>query len=639
MSRIAAATAAGLVVGLVMVPGTAQAAPSVATTADRAPRISTTHPDRPITQLIVKTTGGARLTTSIRAAAASLTGVDTASRLRRTATGADVIALSAPVPLAEAYAAAKALTARADVVYAEPDRWVYPTDASPVFPNDPDFVDQWDLWTDSLFSVPVVPAGGGYSSTAPAAWVAGGTGSAGVVVSVIDTGITTHPDLVGQTVPGYDFVSQDVTAGDFPVPGTYSYTANDGDGRDTDPSDPGDWISTEESLGTDVTQGWFDAAFCGPQADSSWHGTHVAGTIAALQGNTLGISGVAPGVKVQPVRALGKCGGYMSDVNDAIVWAAGGSVPTSALNPVAPPANPTPATVINLSLGNTGACLTSTQESINSARANGATVVVAAGNSSQSITSTSDLNGSAPANCSGVIAVTATGLDGHVAAYSNVGDATHPATIAGQGGDGISGGDNILSTVNQGKEGPIGPADPGYIVGADFGLKAGTSMATPHVAAGVALMQSQLTTPLTPDQVKARLQATATPFPALAHSGAACTSSVCGAGILDIAAALATAPAAPASVTATPADLGVKLVVDRRGRQRRADHRLPRADRDRRPPSPRGPTSSPTRGRAATTLDVGRSRPTGRSTSSGSRRSTSSARVRRPRATSSSRRR
>src|SRR5690606_31257016 len=146
----------------------------------------------------------------------------------------------------------------------------------------------------------------------------------GVVVAVLDTGITRHGDLDANVLPGYDFISD---AG----------KANDGDGRDNDPSDPGDWVTLNQCPGGNRAE------------NSSWHGTHVAGTIAAVTNNAKGVAGTAFGARILPVRVLGTCGGYDSDIADAIVWAAGGSV--SGV-----PTNANPAEVINLSLGGGGAC-------------------------------------------------------------------------------------------------------------------------------------------------------------------------------------------------------------------------------------------------------------------------------------------
>jgi subtilisin family serine protease len=371
-----------------------------------------------------------------------------------------------------------------------------------------------------------------------------------------------HPDVTTSVtsptgsdpiVAGYDFVGLDnVNPDPNGAPDYRAYTANDGGGRDADPSDPGDWITPAEAAGTDVTGGWF-AGCADPTLGepSSWHGTHVTGTIVAKQDNSIGISGIAPGVKVQPVRALGKCGGYSSDIDAAIEWASGGPDQAGI------PHNATPATVINMSLGGPGACLASTQAAINGARSRGTTVVVAAGNSAapvQPASSTSTSTGSQPADCAGVIAVTATTRAGTLASYSNFGTVAGNVTIAAQGGDASnSATGDITSTVNPGLQGPVDPAsDPANA----YKPYAGTSMATPHVAAAVALLQSRLAhTPYTPDQVKARLVATATPFP----GAAGCTTVKCGAGILNIGAALPDLAGAPTSVTASAADSSAYL--------------------------------------------------------------------------------
>ncbi|MEE7547807.1 S8 family serine peptidase, partial [Xanthomonas sp. Kuri4-1] len=155
----------------------------------------------------------------------------------------------------------------------------------------------------------------------------------GVVVAVIDTGITSHPDLDANILPGYDFISD-------------TFVSRDGDGRDADPSDEGDWNPVQGECYTTPSPS--------PITDSSWHGTHVAGTIAAVTNNAVGVAGTAYNAKIVPVRVLGRCGGYTSDIADAIVWASGGSV--SGV-----PANANPAEVINMSLGGSGTCSTTYQ--------------------------------------------------------------------------------------------------------------------------------------------------------------------------------------------------------------------------------------------------------------------------------------
>jgi len=395
--------------------------------------------------------------------------------LRATANGAHVLQLNRTMTVDEARQLAAELKSRdANVEYAEPDRVMVPL----ATPTDPSYTQQWDLYE----------ATGGIN--APAAWDKS-TG-AGVNVAVIDTGYRPHADLSGQILQGFDFIST-------------ATVANDGGGRDADASDPGDWTP---------------AGSCGagiPAADesSSWHGTHVSGTIAAKANNGLGIAGIAYNAKIVPARVLGRCGGYTSDIADAMVWASGGTV-------TGVPANANKARVLNLSLGGSGACDTTTQNAINSARSRGAVVVVAAGNSN-----TNAINAS-PANCAGVITVAATNRSGGKASYSNYGT---NVTIAAPGGDNGAG---ILSTLNSGTTTPASDNYAWYM---------GTSMATPHVAGVVALMLSANPN-LTPDDVAAKLKSTARAFPA------ACSG--CGAGIVNAAAAVNAALASTTTPTPTP---------------------------------------------------------------------------------------
>jgi serine protease len=433
-------------------------------------------PNKPITQtdrLIVKykdaidTSKGAvpaRALSAARQALIARAGQQvgaTLRALRATATGADVLQLSRNMSLAEAQALAAELKARdPDVEYAEPDRIM----TALFVPNDPMYSQQWHYFD----------AKGGLNL--PSAWDKS-TG-AGINVAVIDTGYRPHADLSGQILPGYDFINSAAIAGD-------------GNGRDSDAQDNGDNTYAGQ-CGTGV-----------PSQDeaSSWHGTHVAGTIAAKTNNGVGVAGVAYGAKIVPARVLGKCGGYTSDIADAIVWASGGTV-----NGV--PANANKARVLNLSLGGGGTCDTTTQNAINSARSRGAVVVVAAGNSNINAANSS------PANCAGVITVAAVGRSGGKASYSNYGS---NVDVAAPGGDS---GAAILSTWNAGTSTPAGD---------NYGYMMGTSMATPHVAGVVALMLAKNPN-LTPDEVEAKLKATARAFPA------ACSG--CGTGIVDAAAAV-----------------------------------------------------------------------------------------------------
>ena len=409
-------------------------------------------------------------------------------RLRGNAFGAQVMKLDRRFNASDLAALARAIAAHPDVEYAEPDRRMHIL----ATPDDPRYADQWSYFE----------AAGGIN--APGAWDLS-TGS-GVVVAVIDTGYRPHADLVANMATGYDMISAISTLGGTTV-------ANDGGGRDADPLDPGDWVVAGEcSTGSAA-------------ANSSWHGTHVAGTIAAVTHNASGVAGVAYGARFQPVRALGKCGGYTSDIADGILWASGEPVPyfnwRGQLQGYR--TNTTPAKVINLSLGGTATCDTTTQTAIATARGRGAVIVVAAGNGN------TDVATSSPANCSGVIAVAAVGRDGGKAYYSNYGTGV---TLAAPGGNQGYVGDpkGVLSTLNTGTTTPLDSPD-----GDSYGYLQGTSMATPHVSAVAALMFSANPS-LKPGQVERLLQSSARAFPA--------TCSPCGAGIVDAGAALSSALAA-----------------------------------------------------------------------------------------------
>lgn len=389
-----------------------------------------------------------------------ITGRDV-TYMRKLATGAHLIKTANNISPEEYQTLLTELAADPNVEYAEPDLLLKPM----ATPNDARYSEQWDYF-DSVAGINM-----------PAAWdLATGTG---VVVAVIDTGYRPHADLAANIIPGYDMIND-------------ADTAQDGGGRDSDAKDPGDYSPA----------GACEAG--SPSENSSWHGTHVAGTIAAVTNNGTGIAGIAYNAKVLPVRVLGRCGGYTSDIADGMIWAAGGTVSGA-------PANPTPAKVLNLSLGGGGACGATQQNAINTARSLGATVVVAAGNENQ------NASNSNPANCTGVVVVAATGKTGGRASYSNYGA---NVDVAAPGGDGSYG---ILSTLNSGATTPGSDSYASY---------QGTSMATPHVAGVVALMYS-VKPSITPDQVESILKSTARAFPA--------TCNQCGSGIIDAAAAVAAA--------------------------------------------------------------------------------------------------
>ena len=435
---------------------------------------------------------------------------------------------------------AKRLAAESDVEYAVPDRRVHIVAA----PNDPLYaagpavsgtsggpaVGQWYLHA---------PAGDVQSSiNAEPAWDAL-TGGTTVVVGMIDTGVRfDHPDLLraaagGHLLPGYDMIADPATA-------------NDGDGRDADPSDPGDSVTDAE-----ISQQGGPYYQCVPQAEaSSWHGTQTSGLVAALANNGIGMAGAARNVLLLPVRVLGKCGGYDSDVIAGMLWATGLSVPGV-------PANPTPARVLNLSLGGDGGCTSAYVDAVGRINAAGTVVVVAAGNDAGHALG-------APASCPGVIAVTALRHVGTKVGFSDLGP---NVAISAPGGNcvNIAAGSPclypILTTSNAGTSTPVADASGGSIYTDSFNASLGTSFAAPLVAATTAMMLSAQPT-MTPSQVRALLQATARPFPTTGGtitSGSPapqcaapqpidaaqvdqlecyCTTSTCGAGMLDAGAAV-----------------------------------------------------------------------------------------------------
>jgi serine protease len=357
-------------------------------------------------------------------------------------------------------------------------------------------------------------------------------GNSNLVVAVLDTGVVkTHPDLSSKLLSGYDFVS-DTSA------------ANDGGGRDSDPSDPGDWITTAEDA-----SGTFED--CGV-SNSSWHGTRTASLVGASTNNGVGMAGVAPNVMVLPVRVLGKCGGYDSDIVAAMRWAGGLSVPGVTTNT-------NPARVINLSLGGTGTCSRLYEEAITELTAANVVVVAAAGNEGLAV--------GVPANCSGVVAVAGVRHSGTKVGYSNLGSEVVVSAPAGNCVN--STGTCIYPIITAGDSGTTSPVGANYSNGSNYSV--GTSFSTPLVAGTVALMLSANSS-LTPGEVISLLKSSARTFPSTgADSGVAscqapsgtaqdsecyCTTSTCGAGLLDAGAAVSAAlkqgvPTAVVSSSAT----------------------------------------------------------------------------------------
>ncbi len=305
------------------------------------------------------------------------------------------------------------------------------------------------------------------------------TGS-GAVVAVLDTGILPHPDLTANTLPGYDFV-------------TDTFAANDGNGRDADPSDPGDGVTAGACGGGEPRQ----------DRNSTWHGTHVAG-IAVAPSNGIGVMGVAHGASVLPLRVMGRCGGYTSDIVDAIYWAAGYSVAGVPDNSVAVDA-------INLSLSSTvtSSCGQAYGDAISAAIDAGVSVVTSAGNKA------ADAGDYAPGNCAGVINVAAVDRYGYKAPYSNTGSVVDLAAAGGRivGDNSYTG---IWSTFNSGD---FAPAEHIYA------RLQGTSMAAPQVAATIALMRS-VEPGATPLELETAIKDTTVDFP-FGCAG-------CGTGRLDV---------------------------------------------------------------------------------------------------------
>ncbi len=447
--------AAALAVAAALNVPAATAAPAPDRTNDAAVDASSAY-DRFIVHFAAGTLDEAAARAELAALSAA-TGRDL-TFVRRLATGGVLFDTGAPLGAAASRALMADVAASAAVSYVEPDAVM----RAALTPNDTHYGVQWHY----------------HEATAgmnlPAAWDnATGTGQ---VVAVVDTGITTHSDLGTNILAGYDFISS-------------STAARDGNGRDSNPADQGDWWAAGE---------------CGLPygSNSSWHGTHVAGTVAALSNNAKGVAGVAFNAKVVPVRVLGKCGGTLSDIADGIIWASGGTV--SGI-----PANANPAKVINMSLGGGGTCGATYQNAINSAVGRGATVVVAAGNENTNASS------SQPANCANVVTVAATDRAGNRASYSNYGTVVD---VSAPGGEvDVSAANGIASTLNTGT---TTPGSETYV------YYEGTSMATPHVAGLVALMLSKKS--MTPADVEATLKANVRALPGTCSGG-------CGAGLVDAA--------------------------------------------------------------------------------------------------------
>lgn len=373
----------------------------------------------------------------------------TLKRERTLGIGAELVVANRALDRVDAENLMRQIAVDPDVEYIEPNIRLYPT----LTPNDTFFNLQYGFQS------------GVGGSNADQAWNLGFLG-AGKIVAVIDTGYRPHVDLNANIINGYDFISNVATA-------------NDGNGRDASALDPGDWSTAGQ-------------CFAGsPASNSSWHGTHVAGTVAAVTSNAAGVAGMAFKSRVLAVRALGRCGGTLADIADAVTWSSGGTVAG------VPAVGANKASVINMSLGGGGACTAASamNVAINGAISRGTTVVVAAGNSNANVA------GFTPASCpgpagsptNGLIVVGATDSAAIKASFSNYG------TLVDVSAPGVS----IASTLNAGTTVP----------GADnYVYYSGTSMSSPHVAGLVALMHSKPSADCVPAVCERIIKANTKPF-------------------------------------------------------------------------------------------------------------------------------
>lgn len=403
-----------------------------------------------------------------------------------------------------------------DVAWVEPNVLVPRQQTIP--PNDTLYTNQWHLRGPALGEAAGLNMESAWGLT---------TGSAGTVVAVVDSGITAHSELpAGRLLPGYDFVSE-------------LSVANDGNGRDNDPSDPGDWVSPTDRANEPLF------AAC-DLSYSSWHGTFIAGQIAAATDNGAGVAGLNWQTRILPVRVSGKCGALVSDLLDGARWAAG--LPVAGA-----PVNLNPARVINLSFGGSTACSPAYQSMVDDVTAAGALLVVAAGNRAAPLTR--------PADCDGVMAVASVRRDGAKADYSSFGP---NVALAAPGGSDEVASYRLLSLTNNGLTAPTTEG---------FGYSEGTSFSAPQ-AAGVASLMLALNPNLTPRALMERMQAGVRPHAApggLPFCGGAnsqvckCTTTTCGAGLLDAfnALQLATGPAAVIQAVGTVAP-GATITLDGR---------------------------------------------------------------------------
>jgi serine protease len=487
----------------------------------------------------------------------------------RSSGDASVVSLDAPISLSDAKTLAARLASDPMIEYAEPDLVLRPF----LVPNDQDFTPrQWNLlpptatYSGALDVTPAVPprtAPAVGAINMPTAWDVT-TGSSSVVVAVIDTGITNHPDLNGgnpalpyapgsgagvgnqlRFLLGYDFVSLDTIQSVTPT----DFRANDGDGRDMDPTDPGDASTVQEKIDNEECDDG------NPANQNTFHGTMTAGIIAANSNNTAGMAGIAWTVKVLPVRAIGKCGGSLEDMADAIRWASG----TLTGGPAIPAANIAKVIYIGAGTAPGVACGPTLQGAIDAAINAGSVVIAPTGNHGE-------LNISSPANCNGVISVTAHSINGESTQYANIGPnggAGPNPTISAPGG-----GTPAVLGVTPGADGIDDPTWDGFYIWstATPGLtppgtgtinRTGTSLAAAQVAGVAALIKAKVPN-ATPVQVRGALTTSARPHPELSYCAPGRNrDNQCGIGLLDATRALQAA--GPPVVVTPPVNVTVPV--------------------------------------------------------------------------------
>ena len=475
--------------------------------------------------------------------------------LQKTLYGADVDAVL------------KALRADPAVNFADVDQWRYPHSV----PNDPLFAPsnnaagQWFMLTPPS---PATATGDASATDAVSAWSIT-TGSTGTVIADVDTGVLfDHPDLLragfgGRLLPGYDFVSGDLDPKTSAELNTY-LMANDGDGWDPDPTDPGDWIDVADQNVSDIDKNkLFPASSC-PVADSSWHGTRVMGLLGALTNNEVGIAGMTWHPYLLPVRALGKCGGYDSDIIAGMQWAVGMTV-----NGVTD--NPYPADIINLSLGGVGSCPSAYADAVRTLTGMGVLIVASAGNEGLGV--------DAPANCVGVLGVAGLRNVGTKVGYSSFGA---EVGVSAPAGNCVNNSGACLRSIDTTSNSGLTVATTNIFTD-EYNVNVGTSFSAPIVS-GIAALMRAVNANLTPAQLIARMEVSASPFPQpaglpvcpamqLDSSGTstgqcACPNdgSQCGAGMVDALAAV-TAAQRPIAAVVVPgsAGLGSSAVLDASG--------------------------------------------------------------------------